>query len=61
MERAAVLLASTIAALVRKWSILVPECMVVKPGKTPGSFLEPGVLPGSIRLSGIQYLTVSTT
>jgi len=39
----------------------VPECMVVKPGKTRGSLLEPGVLPGSIRSSGVQHLTVSAT
>jgi len=44
-----------------KWSIVVQECMVVEPGKIPGTVLEPGMLPGSNRLSGIQCLTVSTT
>ena len=41
--------------------VVVPECMVVKPGKIPGTVLDPGILPGSNRLWGTNYLRLSAT
>ena len=45
-----VLVACCVDDTFAKWSIVVPECMVVKPMKLPGTVLGPGVLPGSNRL-----------
>jgi len=41
--------------------VVVPGCMAVGPGNIPGAKMDPGTLPGSNRLSGIQCLTVSAT
>jgi len=48
-----------VCVALRKWSMWYTSVQGKMPGKTPGSILNPGMLPGSNRSSGIRCSTVS--